>query len=130
VAEGARRRLLPLAPAVAWAVLLFWLSAQSRPLPVELPIRHVDKLLHLGAYAVLGFLLAGGLRAAGVRPRRAFVAAVLVASLYGASDEWHQAFVPGRDADPGDWAADTVGALLGAAVVGLPRRGAQASIRG
>jgi VanZ family protein len=37
--------------------------------------------------------------------------AVLLASLYGVSDEAHQAFVPGRSADAVDWLADTVGAL-------------------
>jgi VanZ family protein len=32
---------------------------------------------------------------------------------YGASDEVHQAFVPGRSADPADWAADALGVLAG-----------------
>jgi VanZ family protein len=31
---------------------------------------------------------------------------------YGASDEWHQSFVPGRDADLLDLLADTTGGLL------------------
>ena len=32
------------------------------------------------------------------------------ASLYAATDEIHQSFVPGRDADVRDWFADTIGA--------------------
>jgi VanZ family protein len=37
---------------------------------------------------------------------------LLIASLYGVSDEVHQAFVPGRDSSPFDWLADTIGAGL------------------
>jgi VanZ family protein len=37
---------------------------------------------------------------------------VLIASLYGASDELHQYFVPGRSAEVADWVADTLGALV------------------
>ena len=33
-------------------------------------------------------------------------------SFYGATDEWHQSFVPGRDADVRDLVADAVGAAL------------------
>ena len=32
---------------------------------------------------------------------------------YGALDEWHQGFVPGRDASVGDWVADSAGVILG-----------------
>ena len=32
---------------------------------------------------------------------------------YGALDEWHQSFVPGRDASVGDWVADSAGVILG-----------------
>jgi len=37
---------------------------------------------------------------------------VLVATLYGISDEWHQGFVHGRDASGFDVLADAAGALL------------------
>ena len=47
------------------------------------------------------------------RWRGAFIALAL-ASAFGAADEWHQQFVPGRDQDVKDWAADTTGALVGA----------------
>jgi VanZ family protein len=32
----------------------------------------------------------------------------------GAADELHQKFIPGRDTELLDWAADTTGGLLGA----------------
>jgi VanZ family protein len=118
-------------PALAWAAVIFILSHQSRPLPITPPITHFDKVLHAGAYCLLAVFAARALRTAGLAGRRALWITVVVASLYGASDELHQSFVPGRDPDPLDWAADTAGAVLGAAlVVGLPRRRSRASIRG
>lgn len=45
---------------------------------------------------------------------RAVLLAIALASLYGASDEFHQLFVPQRSCDAADWAVDTVAAALGA----------------
>lgn len=127
------RRMLFGALAVAWAGLLFWESSQARPFPF-LPdaIFSHDKLLHLGAYAVLAGLVTGALASSRLGAAgRAAAVAVLLASAYGATDEWHQSHVPGRDADPWDWAADTLGALAGGAAgtVILRRRDQRASIR-
>ena len=111
---------------LAYAAMVFVLSAQSRPLPfLPATLFRLDWLLHLAEYAVLGALLARALRAAGRPAAGAFAWALLLASLYGVSDEIHQAFVPNRSADPRDWAADTAGAAIGAAAVAfLRRRGA------
>ena len=126
-----RRGALFAALAVAWAGLLFWESSQASPFPF-LPesILSQDKLLHLGAYAVLGALVAGAL-AGRLGGARAIGLAALIAAAYGATDEWHQRWVPGREADPADWAADAVGAIAGAsgAALALRRLGARASIR-
>jgi VanZ family protein len=43
--------------------------------------------------------------------------AIALAALYGASDEFHQWFVPGRTADVNDWIADVIGATIGIALV-------------
>ncbi|MDO4854768.1 MAG: VanZ family protein [Coriobacteriia bacterium] len=42
--------------------------------------------------------------------------AMVLASLYGISDEFHQIFVPQRSCDPADWAVDTIAALIGALI--------------
>ncbi len=103
-------------PAVVYAGILFALSSQPNPLPFLPPeIVLQDKLLHALAYTVLGALLVPGFRGAGFSARGAFLLAVGLASLYGATDEFHQSFVPGRSADVLDWVADTLGAALGAA---------------
>jgi len=96
--------------------LIFWLSSQpSLPAPELFPQQ--DKLVHMTAYAVMG-LLAWHCFAHRL-PNTAWLAAASITFcwLYGASDEWHQSFVPGRNADVWDWVADSMGA--GAAVLYL-----------
>jgi VanZ family protein len=90
---------------VAWAALIFYLS--SRPVLPTPPIPIADKIAHLGAYGLLGTLLCRlghGWRAA--------VLAWFIAAAYGATDEWHQAYVPGRSTEIADWLADAIGAAL------------------
>jgi VanZ family protein len=112
-----RRAAWAFVPALAYAAIIFALSAQADPFPFLPPeIFLQDKLLHAAEYAVLGGLLVPALRVAGLRPRVALLAAVVVASAFGATDELHQSFVPGRNADLTDWVADTVGAAVGALV--------------
>lgn len=122
---GATRPLRPIwrwGPAVAWAAVIFALSAQpglkiSQDASVDAPARH---LAHIAVYAVLAVLVLHGMRAIG-RPlvgRTALVAAALTIG-YGISDELHQAFVPERTANPIDVAYDALGALLGIAAVAV-----------
>lgn len=70
-----------------------------------------DKLVHFSLYAVLGALVARALAAP--RARRGLVLAAAQLMLFGALDEWHQQFVPGRSAELADWVADLLGALVG-----------------
>jgi VanZ family protein len=118
--------------ALLWAAVLFWESSRANPFPfLPAALLSQDKLLHAGAYAVLGALVATALRATRLGLARALALAAVVAALYGATDEWHQSFVPGRTADPFDWAADAIGAIAGASAAVLALRGriARASIR-
>ena len=72
-------------------------------------IPHGDKVVHFAVYGLLGTLAC--------RPARTWrgaVLAVVVTSAFGASDEWHQSFVPGRSAEVADWVADTAGAACAA----------------
>ena len=105
-------RLIAWGPAAAWAGVLFFLSAIPGQdlLPSVFPGE--DKVAHVGLYAVLGALLARG---AGRRAEDAPRPLVLwaVGFLFAASDEWHQAFVPGRHVSLGDLAADAVGIAVG-----------------
>jgi len=75
--------------------------------------------VHIAAYAGLGALTA---RATGRGLRnvswRAVVVAILISSLYGVTDEYHQVFTPGRSFDVLDMVADAIGSIVGASAVG------------
>lgn len=76
---------------------------------------------HFIEYCVFGALLCNALRFH-IKPQRAVAYAFLLGSLYGITDELHQAFVPTRSCDPMDWLVDTVASLLGALLtLGLMR---------
>jgi VanZ family protein len=109
------RRLLRWGPPVIYMALIFHLSSESAPIP-EVTSRVWDKLLHFVEYGGLAVLWCRALAGEGVSWLTAGVLSVLVSSAYGASDEWHQAFVPLRNSTVVDWVADTVGAAL--AIVG------------
>ncbi|MSQ61575.1 MAG: VanZ family protein [Dehalococcoidia bacterium] len=105
----------PIITWLAWMVIIFTLSAQERPPQPDLGFSWQDKLQHAAVYAVLAFLT---LRAAAALPRLGrfptllLVLTLVWAALYALSDEWHQSFVPGRDASALDWLADVVGAAM------------------
>ena len=105
-----------------YCCLIFLLSSQSK-LPMPMLFSAEDKIIHALAYTLMA-LLAWMSFAREQRPLMiVFMISVLFCSLYGLSDEWHQSFVPGRDASFGDWLADTMGAALAAmAMVRLSRR--------
>jgi VanZ family protein len=98
---------------LAYLGLIFFLSAQPHLQP-PVQFSNSDKTYHLGEYLVLGALMARALRASRAQWSSLMVAAVSVTlcSLWAASDEYHQSFVPGRDSSAFDWCADTMGALL------------------
>jgi VanZ family protein len=110
-----------LLPAIAYAALIFYLSSQPNPLPL-LTHRVSDKLLHLVEYAAFATVTTWGLSHVGLGTGRAARWAALLGSLYGATDEVHQRFVPHRSAEVGDWVADSSGALLGALLAWLVLR--------
>ena len=84
----------------------------------------LSSIAHFCEYTAFGALLANALRHH-MPLRRACLAAIVCASLYGVTDEFHQLFVAGRMCDPADWLVDTLGAGLGSglALLGLRRWG-------
>ncbi len=99
-------------PAVLWAGVLFFLSEGDSSC-FTIPLG-ADKVIHGALYLVLGLTLSW----AGYRGGYAIPVSVLilVGIGYGALDEWHQSFVPGRDPSVGDAVADAIGVLAGFAI--------------
>ena len=77
----------------------------------------VRKSAHLFIYFALGFCAANTLSQITDNRKRVFWISLCWCSFYGATDEIHQYFIPGRSAMWQDWVLDTVGALIGVGVV-------------
>ena len=65
----------------------------------------IDKVAHFAVFGLLGILIAR------TQPQGRWWLGWLIASLYGAADEWRQSFTPGRFVEVADWVADTLGAI-------------------
>lgn len=99
---------------LGYAVLIFLISSIPSLHTPTLGIAFGDKLIHTGEYTVFGYLLM----------RSGYFLSVpigyigVTGILYGALDEIHQLWVPGRHADGWDFLADAVGVMLGIFVRG------------
>src|SRR4051794_23820555 len=107
------RRLDPWGPPVVMMAVMFLFSAQPN-LNSGLGLADTigRKFVHFAEYGLLTFLWARALSTR-MEARRAALVALLVASLYAVTDEYHQTFVRGRVGHPVDWAIDTAGAAAG-----------------
>ena len=119
--------IVPWLPPVAWMAII-WASTS---LPAETqgavlqsggPLADPPRaLLHMAFYAALSLALALALRNSGsaLLSRRALLGAFLLATAYGAADEYHQTFLPSHGGWPEDIGWDALGAFLAVASAGL-----------
>ena len=113
-------------PAILWMGLIFYLSSQP-----DLP-RHPDdlvdtvlkKMMHVGEYAILAYLLWRALSDAKLAKNNPIALSLILSFLYALSDEYHQSFVPGRNGSVVDVGIDTMGAMLPLALLKLWKKGA------
>ncbi|HEX29599.1 TPA: VanZ family protein [Candidatus Poribacteria bacterium] len=73
---------------------------------------------------ILGFLVFRAFRSTskswvGEHP---YLAALFFVIIFGATDEIHQSFIPGRNASPFDWMADAAGGILAMGVMKIQGR--------
>ena len=90
--------------------------ASSMPTVPSLPGGLSDYTGHFIGYSLLGALAIRGFaraRWSGVNGPAA-IRAVVMSSMYGVTDEFHQSFVPGRSPSVADWGVDTLGAIVAA----------------
>jgi len=95
---------------VAYMAGIFYLSSKKGS---GLSLPAPDYIMHALLYAGLGvcwrLALSTGL---GLPRRRAIFLVLVVATIYGVTDEWHQSFVPGRSPELSDLVADSAGAVV------------------
>ena len=103
------------APVAAWAVVIFLFSSLSVTPTTEIYWQDfvVKKTAHVIEYGIFAALLYRALRSEGVEKINAGLLAILVSVIYGASDEFHQGFTPGREPRVRDVVFDTIGAIAG-----------------
>jgi VanZ family protein len=92
-----------------YCLFIYWLSDQQT-LPTPDLFENQDKVLHFGAYFVMGIFAWRSFKHITLPPIILALITIAFCSLYALSDEWHQSFVPGRSSDVLDWIADTLGA--------------------
>jgi VanZ family protein len=79
-----------------------------------------DKIVHIliyGLLAVLCYLSAAHQSKYPALFKNAILFTIIFCSLYGISDELHQSFVPNRDCEFWDWAADFAGIILASVLI-------------
>jgi VanZ family protein len=93
-------------PVLFWAGLIFTLSSiPSLDTGLGTADLVLRKCAHAAEYAILGALLQRAVRREPL--------AVLLGSVYAATDELHQSFVTGRQGSALDWLLDTGGVVVG-----------------
>ena len=104
----------------AWVAVLVWLALQLTltslpgdmlPASPSFPVR-IDRVAHFCLYFGLAVLVTRAWLAEG-RAAESLVFVWLALGLLGVADELHQLFVPGREAELGDWIMDLVGGGCG-----------------
>lgn len=106
-------------PVVLWALVIFTFSSfpSLKASQVDWQDFAIRKFAHLSEYAILAILLYRSFLLNGCSKFDAGFQAILVCVLYAFSDEFHQAFVPGREPAIRDIAFDATGTTIGIFVV-------------
>ncbi len=98
-------------PALAYSLLIIYLSHQSQPIPQMESWMNWDKFLHFVEYSVWTFLWWLPIRYLNFKPVRLLTGLGIMGALFAISDEWHQSFIPGRVSSFSDWISDSLGIL-------------------
>lgn len=101
-------------PVIVWAGIIFAFSSYptTRASRIHWQDFIVKKTAHIVEYGVLSTLLYRGLKLEGLDTKRAGKLTMFIAIFYGATDEFHQSFTPGREPTVRDVLFDTIGASL------------------
>jgi VanZ family protein len=109
----ALRRLPPWLPPLAWAGVILAASSIQDLQTTTGGIEIRDKLAHFGEYFVFGWLVARCFDVQGWPGRKLLFWTLVFGVGLGMIDELYQGFVPGRERDVLDLAADALGTLAG-----------------
>lgn len=100
-------------PPLLWAILIFRFSSGNVPLASDIYWQDfaVKKTGHILLFGFLAVLFYRALIGQQISRKKALILSVVLATLYGASDEYHQMFTQGREARVRDVFFDFFGAM-------------------
>ena len=116
-------------PLITYVAVIFTLSSMQRLRP-PFGFLNADKVVHMGEYAVLGWLTG---RALHTVPRFGGIAisgllAIALGAAVGVADELYQSTIPGRESSVLDWSADFMGVTLSQVLYAWWRRPKPSSV--
>lgn len=111
-------------PAILWMAVIFSVSSISGDEIPKIGLPNIDKVMHFLEYLILGLLLIRAFFRSypNIALAKMAILAIIIAALYGASDEWHQRFVPNRRCDIADLSLDFLGINIGVLLYHLNKR--------
>ena len=107
-----RQRLIIHGPTVIWGLTILVLTSIPTLKPPDLGVSFSDKLAHAGVYSVFAMLLLRSFHHGLKTINRTSLFCFLTGIAFGAIDELHQLFIPGRYAEWVDYGADVLGVGL------------------
>ena len=102
-------------PFIFYMALIFYLSSRPDPRMPMPDVWNIDKIYHSIEYSIFSFLAyhAFAHTPLDILSKNAIVLVIIFTSFYGATDEIHQIFVQGRQANVIDWVFDAAGGFIG-----------------
>jgi len=101
-------------PVILYSGIIFYVSSIPN---VTTPLQKIyfDKILHVLEYLPFGFLVARGIHGTklSISGRMLVIGVGMATIMFGASDEYHQSFVAGRNSGIPDLIGDTIGGVVG-----------------
>lgn len=101
-------------PPILWALIIFSFSSFTVGHATEIYWKDfiVKKTAHIFEYGIFATLLYRAMINSGIKNKKSMWLAVVIACLYGITDEFHQSFTPGREPTLRDVLIDTLGASI------------------
>lgn len=112
-------------PVLIWMALIFTASSISQLSVPNVGISWTDKIAHFFEFGIFTYLLLRSLMAfqSGTMRYKVLLLALFFGVLWGALDEFHQRYVPGRSSTFGDLAADSCGVIMALTIFSWIQRG-------
>lgn len=118
-----QRKIILTLPLIIYSGIIFTLSSFPQPDFIDLGFQFWDKILHLKAFFIYGLLTITAIQS--IKPElsksRMALLTLVIGFLFGLSDEFHQYFVPGRESDIWDLAADVTGVCISLPIINFIR---------